>query len=303
MVSPNGKRLARLIAFSFCCLNLEDLNASIPEAEKAIAEGDYKNAIVLYQNLLKNQPFSETSEPLELGLALAFLKDQNQEMAFKTFLGLLEKKSLSNVPVLKPEEEASYQKALKIYLDKSSTPQEIAKKILADFSPDSQIPPLAFIQASAYANLNQYDRFFSLFYRSYKECPDHFLADKTKAVLHMKLFERCPLNSEREFHRRAILSHLSKAADNQPCDDSLYKFMILFAPEQEKAGMLRACLNKIIERNIVISRSDISFYTKEAVEAKELSLAQKFVDAAREWYQFSKVVNAAQQYLDNHKHN
>lgn len=297
-----GKKIAGLIAFSFFCSNLGSLNASIPEAEKAITEGDYKKAIFLYQNLLKEQAISATSDPLELSLTLAYLKDQNQEMAFKTFLSLLEKNSLPEAIVLNLE-EASYQKALKIYLDKSSNPQEIAKKILVDFPPDSQLSPIGYIQASSYANLNQYDRFFSLFYRTYKNFPDHFLADKTKAVLHMKLFERCPLNSEREFHRRSILSHLAKAAENQPSDDSLYKFMILFAPEQEKSGMLRACLNKIIEKNIVISRSDITFYTKEAVEAKELSLAQKFVDAAREWYQFSKVVNAAQQYLDNHKHN
>lgn len=75
--------------------------------------------------------------------------------------------------------------------------------------------------------------------------------------------------------------------------------MILgFTTEENKAAMLRTYLNKIIDQNIVLSRIDIPYYVEIAIAFEEYDLAQKFLDKAKDWYAYSRVVNVAQQRLD-----
>ena len=275
---------------------------STDEAEKAIREGDYKKAIDIYHLLIKED--REKNEFLKLGLATAYLKDQDQEKAFNVFLELLKEMKKESAPVMSLEETQLYQKALETYLDHKETPQAIAKKICQEYTPilkdHPQAYPISYILAAAHANLGQYDQFFNFFYQAYRFYPDHFIASKTKAVLHMKLFERSRTSSERELHREAILRLLSDASEKELSDTSLYKFLILFSPEEKKSSMLCTCLNKIIDKNIIISRTDVAFYVEKIVEAKDLLLAQRFISKVREWYQYSRLVNAAQQYLDKH---
>lgn len=296
--------MKQVLSYFFLFLLSTTLALASDEADKAVLQGNFKKAIELYKVLIPKKQ-GEDKELLQLKLAKAFLKDQDQEKGFKTFLELLGKIKTKTAPSMSKEEKVHYEKALATYLDhRGGKPLEIAKKIVTEFSPISNKQPnahhLAYILAAAHANLGQFEKFFDLFYRSYRFYPDHFLAYKVKAVLHVKLFEKCHDTSDREFHRKEILTSLSKALERQPKDTSLYKFLILFSSEEQKAEILRTCLNKIIDKNIILPRSDIAFYVEEAVKAKDLILARRFVDKARSWYQYSRVINAAQQYIDKH---
>jgi hypothetical protein len=279
----------------------------LSQAEKSVAEGDYRQAVEIYKNLIQNKEESSESEPLELKLALAYLKDQDQEAAFKTFLDLLEKTKGKSSSATNAEEEALYQDALQLYLSHKEGGFETAKKICEKYDPivrmHAQMHSLALILAAAYANLNQYETFFELFYPAYRCRPNHFLADKAKAALHIKLFERSRTHAERELHRAAILSLFSRALEKEPRDESLYKFLVLFAASKDRAATLHRCLNKIIDNNIIISRGDVAFYIEKALESDDLPLAQRLVDKACEWYQYSRVIQTARQYLDKQRNN
>lgn len=267
---------------------------------------DTKAEIVKIQTQVQKASPDELG-PLKVKLAIAYYNDQDQERAFKTYLEALDEtkvKASSELPV--PQELSITDKALKIYMDQTPASAGVAaQKIYKEFSPELSSHPddclLGFIVAAAYANLNKFDEFFDTFYRSYKACPDHWLSLKTKAVLHIKLLERARTDQEREAQKKMILENAIKSADKNPEDTSLYKMMMAYAPEGDKGKIISTYLNKIINNNIVIPRTEIAFYVQQAVSAKQYDLAQRFIDKAHEWYQYSQVLNAAQQYLDKYK--
>lgn len=243
---------------------------------------------------------------LQVDLAILYWKDQDQEQAFRTYLQAIEGIQVALPTNINKEDEQLYQKALTVYLDHShGSPQEISAKLLKDYvsvfkeRPNAHL--LGFIVAAAYANQGDFEDFFKVFYNAYKYYPDHYLAHKTKSVLHIKLFERERELSQRELQRQSILFHIEKAIDRLPTDDSLYRSYIFFTSEDKKGKAVEYSLNKIINKNIVISRSDIPYYVAEAVETNNFILAQKFIDKAREWYKVSRVINNAQEYLDKRK--
>lgn len=265
---------------------------------------DYKAAISIRQKELS------TVQPKDKGrllveLAVLFLQDQDQEKAFQTFLEALSKTDLENDTIDTPEDNVLYQNALTIYFDHSEgSPKDKAKKIIESFQPllerHQKAHLLAYLVALAHANLGSYREFFELFYNSYRFHPNHFLAYKTKAILHIKLFERARTETEREFQRKTVLENLEQASEKEPQDDMLYKLMISFSLKEKKQEQVRRCLNKILDANIIIPRGDILFFVQEAVDAGEQKLAKRLLEKARKWYQQSKIINSAQAYLDAH---
>jgi tetratricopeptide (TPR) repeat protein len=245
---------------------------------------------------------------LMMELAIAYNEDQNRELAFKTFLEAL--KFVPQPPVQPKsttEELTDYNDALKLYLE-HHTGQEVissADKILTTYGlvveqhPDYYL--LNFLVSAAYANLAQYEQFFRTFYRSYEHFPDSFMAYRTQAVLHIKLYERARTSEEREVQAKLIYEKVMLAIKANPQDPSLYKMMISFAPVDQKPQIISSALKKIVSDNIIVPRADIQFYVREAVSARQKESAQLFVNKAREWYQFSKVVNAAQELIDQSK--
>lgn len=261
---------------------------------------EIKQEIILCQKNIEKQPHKG---PLLAKLAILYLKDQNQEQAFITFLQALQESEKGKIQT-SLEDESFYREALQVYLDHSTgSPQMNAQKILTDYSGVMTKHPqaflLGFIVSAAYANLGKYEDFMQLFYTCYQKDPDHYLAHKTQSVLYAKLYERAPNGEAREKYRLVLLEHLDLAIQRFPTDDSLYKLQLSFVSENKKAEMVLVTLNKIIHENIIIPRGDISFYVAKAVEANQLPLAQKFVDKAREWYQYSRVVSNAQAYLNS----
>lgn len=301
-VLMNRLFLSAMFSLCFC----HSLFSDATPIQDVLQAGDYKKAIEFQKKKLTSDVNVDQGAVLK-ALAVLYLKDQDQEQAFETFLKSLDYAKRINCPKMTDAEESTYKAALAIYFDhKSGTnPKETAQVLIRQFAAELKRQPdnhqLAYLVALARANLNQYEEFFDLFYRAYGCYPDHFLAFKTKAILHIKLLERKKTEAERKVQREEVISNFEKALTIEPQDVTLYKLLITFASPETKQDQVRRCLNKIMGGNIIIPRSDVIFYVQEAVDAKENTLAQQFLDRAREWYQQSRIITAAQNYLDAHK--
>lgn len=279
----------------FCCL------CSLSPTILICDEVDYKKEITICQKQI-DEAISTGKGDLLKKLSVLYYKDQNQEKAFQTFLEALEMAEQKKLNTKTECEEKLYNEALILYFKKNEgSAEDIAEKICEQYSdvikdyPDMHL--LAYLIAIAYANLNQYEEFFNIFYDAYCFCSDHFLAYKTKAILHIKLFERARTEAERRYQQGAVCRNLELAMSKETKDDTLYKLLINFSSQEKKQATVRHCLNKILDANMIIPRSDILFFVQEAVHVQEKALAQRFLKKAHEWYPQSRIVNAAQAYL------
>lgn len=242
--------------------------------------------------------------PLEVQLAELFYKDQNPEKAFAMFLTALEDTPLVKTAPILPLEESFYQKALDLYLNHNSGSdvQLAAETLIKEYEPTVKSHPdyihLNYLIAAAYANQGDFLKFFDAFYRSFRENGSHYLADRTRAILHLKLFEGVRSIEEKELQRDFLQKYLSKALEKYPRDLSLYKLKIVFARDENRSKELEASLQKILSENMITPRADVIFYVAEALSAKQKELAQKIVVKAREWYPSSRLLNTAQEMID-----
>ena len=218
------------------------------------------------------------------------LRNQEHEKAFRSFLLALDEAPKKEAPA---EDLILYQKALSTYLEGAQEPQETADQILRNYS--SEGLQLRFITALAYANLGRFEEFFTCFYPSYCAYPDHYLAYKTKAVLHIKLYERCRSLQERESEEKAIRHNIQLALDRNSSDMGLYKLWLLFADEKNREAEVEACLNKILASSMIVSRSDLPFFAEQALDVSRPDLAQALIDKARNWYSYSRYLDTLQE--------
>jgi hypothetical protein len=247
-------------------------------------------------------PLSEGACRLKVQEAIALYKNQDHDNAFKVFLAALD--SIQNrTPAVSLEDARLYQEALATYLNTSSqlSKEQTAVKILQAYIKILTEHPdyyqLGFITAAAYANINKYEEFFSRFFESYMQDPTHYMAYKGKAALSIKLLERARNVEAREEQRKKVIENVYAAAELQSSDISLYRVLIAYSSPEDKRRYVLHSLNKIIDNNMMTSRTDIGFFVEQAVDLHEWDLAQSFIDKARLWYQYSRVVDTAQQYL------
>jgi hypothetical protein len=249
------------------------------------------------------QALPQERSRLQQELALLLYRDQDHQGSFRLFLealeGLDKEKSCAEFT---EQERVLYREALGIYLDPQLTPQEAAIKICQQYKSHLEGNPhfyqLGYLIAVAYANLNQLELFFDQFYRSFQALPNHYLAYKTKAILHAKLLGGSLEKGEKEKHRAALIEDALAALQQNPSDSSLYKMVILSSIEAQRLFYITKFLNEIMEKNIIMPRSDISFYIRESMSYGQKELAQRFLNRAKEWYAYSRVIEGAQEYID-----
>lgn len=267
---------------------------------------EIKNAIAKQQEMIAQAGADEKGAAIE-ALALLYLKDQDQERAFKTFLEALNHtKARTQTAIVDLDE---YNQAFALYLNGSSrSPQETAEQLIGKLLPILEKEPkkylLDYFVAIAYANLGKYEEFFKHFYSAYPFYPDHYLAYKTKAILQIKLLERTRGDSERAAERQRIMENLLLAMEREPLDTTIYKLLISFSPKEKKKDQVQLCLKKIINGNIMIPRSELMFYVIEAVDMNEIEWCQRFISCLKEWYPQSRLVASAEEYAhkqDTHK--
>lgn len=251
--------------------------------------------------LLQTPPPNQDQGPTQ---AIHYYREQDLEKAIQTFLQSLEGIH-SNAPV-NPEDQALYEKALTQYLEHgaASAPQ-LAEELLNQYEKTLEEHPdyhlLEFLVAAAYANQGRFDLFFDHFYTAYQHHSDHYFAYKTKAILHIKLLERARTEPERLVQRKEILKNVNLAIERYPQDQSLYKLSIHFSdPDNLRQTVVRH-LNKIIDKNIVVPRTDITYYVRKSLDVGEKGLAKRFVEKAQEWYNYSRAIETAENMLNQEK--
>jgi len=187
-------------------------------------DGNYKQAIFLQKIAIEQAAAREKGLEL-VKLAKLYLKDQDQERAFEAYLAALKCVESKGEP---QQESVDYKKAMAIYLDIGNSDSAItAEKLIQQFANTYSEHPedllLAYPLAISYANLNRYLEFFDLFFGAYQSAPNHFLAYKTRAILHIKLMERKRTEQERDEERVLALKNFQLALDREPRDATLYK--------------------------------------------------------------------------------
>lgn len=237
--------------------------------------------------------------------AKGFYLEQQHENAFEVFLSILPFGDSEKKPISLQEKEV-YEQALESYLNVQSGAAGNNGQLLIDtygivLDQHPDYYQLGFILASAYANCGNFPKFFDVFYASHAAWPDHYLAFKTKAILYIKLFERSCPGAYKEMQRERIMENLSNAVDRYPLDSSLYRLMISFARDDHKKKIVAASLNRILEDNIIIHRGDLGFYVQNALDNVDIELIERFLNRAKTWVQFSRIIIAAQQTIDQQR--
>lgn len=272
---------------------------SFPAKNFAADSSDFKQSIQLA--LEKPKTVQNLAQLAEL-----YYLDQDQKEAYETYLKALEMPVDPSSKAVSAQEQSLYDEAFKTYLDPQNLSiQEAAQHILEEYGtvyaqhPDYHM--LGFLISLSYANLGAFQKFFPIFYQSYQQYPTHYLVEKTKGILNIKLYEQAATPEAKEGYRLEIQKHISAAKKSFPSDTNLYKMAILFSSNQDKQAIVNQSLEQIISQNIQVPRHEIIFYVGNAVEVKSETLAQQFIDKAKIWYPYSRAINAAQCYLDKNK--
>lgn len=270
-------------------------------ADEAMRQANFKFAIADYTQQLQSAS-ADTKGKVLVKLAVAYYKDQDEDKAFKTFLEAVDCAPREPAAILTDFDRSQYAKALKIYMESKLPSGESAALIDAQFTPlyndYSHNYLLGYIMALANANLGRFENFFTLFYRAYQNDPEHYLAYKTKGILHIKLFEKARTEAEKKQQKILIFSNIKQAIAKNPYDASLYKLAILFSSDEEKSAIIDNSIHAIISLDIMVARMDIPFYVQNAVDSRKASLAKSFIRKAREWYPVSRLLDAAEDYLN-----
>lgn len=277
----------------------------IREGNLALENGDIKRAIHLYENSLL-EGNTETKSALRSQLAVAYFLDQEKEKAIQYFVKALDDAPVHEAKPISNHEFEAYHTCLKLYLDNPGDAAcEVATQIQQSFLPLTAIHPeyyqLNFLVALAYANQQQYDEFFKRFYTAYLHYPDHFLAFKTKALLNYKLLQRAKTPAERQYFRNLVFENAMKALEKYKHDISLYRMCLDFSEKEKKSEVVSVCLNNMLQANILVPRSDITFYVKEAVNAGHIDLAQDLLARCKEFYPNSRSLTIAETWIQSHR--
>lgn len=283
-----------------------DLNAawqkSVEVAKELIQKSDYKKAISCYTAAIAEAPEGKRGE-LELALALAYYRDQEQQKAFECFLQALDHTKSKGQAPASSEDAKLFEEAFALYSNKNDAqPQQIAVQILQKYEkvvadhPDYYL--LQFVVAASDGNLGRYDHFFEKFYASYERHPDHFLAHKMRAILQIKLLELGRTAEEKSHRRGLALASIEKALEKNSSDGMLYRLALALTSEQNEWDRATVFLKRMLENPTVISRIDICPYVQLAVNLGERELAQKIIDRSKELYAYSRSIATAQEYLN-----
>ncbi|MCH9609566.1 MAG: hypothetical protein S4CHLAM45_14980 [Chlamydiales bacterium] len=251
-----------------------------------------KEEITTCQNLLLENP-NESS--LYFRLALAHLADQELNAAFKNFL-----RALDTVESKEPLSLEAHKEVVDFYLKQGEgNPIATAKKMLSQYESGTS-KELNFILSMAYANLGDYETFFHYFYEGYPHLKETFLAAKTRGILYLRLSQHETSDVGRCDFREKAFHFMTKGLECYPLDPSLYKVLIFLAKDEKNDALIGTYLHKIVENRVTIPRADIYLYVREAVAICEVELGQKLIDEARKNYTYSRAVEAAQEYLNQH---
>lgn len=288
-----------LIVLTMQLLPLESKESSLSFEEIKIEIARLESALKAEENEIKKGE-------LLYKLALVYYADQEIDKAFQSFLSALKYSPTREEKVLSEAEKKLYDEAFNFYLaqsgnDSTAVAKEMLKMYESAIKDKKDFSHLNFLLSAAYANLGVYDTFFDLFFHSYPYMKDSFLAYKTQGILYLRLSQRGRNEEERRCFQEEAFRHLTLALDRNQKDLSLYKILIFLAKDQENDSLIHFYLQKIVENEAQIPRSDIYLYVREAVVLGDYELGQEIINQAKAIYEYSRAISAAQEYLNQHR--
>ncbi len=274
----------RIIILLFC-LSVAKLDA--------LTFDEVKKELLTCQNLLEDNPKNAEAH---YRLAIAYYIDQELDEAFKHFL-----LALDTVETKKPRSLDKCREAIDFYVSQAgSDPIRAATQLLTRYK-DNTSKEMAFILSMSYANLGEYGTFFKDFFEGFPYYSESFLAYKTRGILALRLAQHEKEQRQSSCYRQKAFEHLEAALASYPYDASLYKVLIFLAKEDNNDALIANYLQKIVEHTVKIARADIYLYVREAVTLDELDIAQKMINQAKVYYEYSRALVAAQDYLNQHR--
>lgn len=227
-------------------------------------------------------------------LARAYFYDQELDASFRHFLYALdfsERKA--------PISFDSCREALDFYLSQSGAdPITVATQMLKRYN-EKNSKELGFILSIAYANIGDYESFFELFFDAYPHLYDSFLAHKTRGILSLRVMQGQTDPKICAEYREKALNHLTDALEQNASDAALYKILISLAKDEKNDTLVGNYLHKMVEHGVKMARADIYLYVREAVALDECILAKQLIDQAKKYYEYSRAITAAEDYLNN----
>jgi hypothetical protein len=274
--------------------------------QKQIQDCEFSAVREELQKKIAEAESCEQKAELEVVLATVYIRDQKEEEAFQTFLQALCDVPQKNQIAPSKEELQIYESALPIYLEQAKCPAsdaavELESKLEPVLREHPEYVQVRLLFAAAKANQQQYEDFFFHFFKAYTENQECFLAYRTLGILNIKLFEKARLVEEREERRNSVQKYLHLALKENMKDVALYKLLIVFSPPEARGNAVREVLEMIVQNNIQVPRSDISFYVNEAMSASEKEVAKVFLDKQATWYQYSRIIEEMRKVVSDDK--
>lgn len=273
----------------------------VPLVAEEIVFEKRKREILALEKQLGSASLKEVSA-IHFALAQGYLEDQEVEKAFRYFLEALEKAPIQADRPLEAGEKALYEEALSIYFKEGGVdPERSGRLLLEKFEAVAHDHPeylhLNLIVAMAQANCGNFLPFFESFYRIYPNISQHFISYKARAILCLRLMHFAKLGEEREHFRAQGIHFIEKAMEKNGSDSGLYKMRLILAHERKDREKVALLLTQFIDREVEVPRSDILFYVNEALWVEKRDLAEKIVAKAAALYDYSRAVQAAQDFL------
>lgn len=279
-----------------CIGSMASVVAEPLSLRSAVQKGDIKSAIE------SGRALADKSPEEAVWLAVALHEDQETEQAFLVFLRALEQ-TTSIGGASSAMDEAIYRATLDDYLamrgkETAGKAGHLKVKLEPIVHEHSEYYQCGYLLASTYANEGDFSAFFPLFYDCYKSQSTHYLAYKTLAMLHLRLWQRGATPEEKENQREAVSAFVNHALSLYSGDASLHRLNIDFAALGAKRTAVSRSLNNIIDHNILIPRDEVVYYVQAALDTEQKPLAQRLIRHARSRYKRSRALDAAQQLVD-----
>ena len=229
--------------------------------------------------------------------ALELLNDQQEEKGFCEFFNALKDAPRTKNRSMSQKEETLFQEILPLYLV-----GDCEEKVLQHLQKTPDNPALLFFLASCYANKREFEPFFYLFYSAYLVNPDCYLSFKMQGTLATLIAERAKTPEEKAAWKARAMDSFKNAFNEYEADLQLHKMMIYTANEGEKREVIQLIIGKIIEKNVQICRTELPFYVTHALRVQDSESAQRLIDKAKSWYEYSRIIDQLQQQVEESKH-
>lgn len=265
----------------------------------AAFSGEIKLLILEKEKALEKAKTATQKSVLYYELAQSYWKDQDHEKAFRHFLLALKNSEKSQTYEMCEAEKNLYDEALQYYLQEGAIdPLKTAETIISRYGPladkNKDYLFLNMLVASSYANLGDFEKFFTFFYENYSKLTASFLADKAIAMLNLRLYAIAIVPDEKKHFEKASIQHLKSALEKNGTDSSIYKFLMLFSSDEPKLFYLE----KLCENKVKLPRGEILFYINEAKKLSQKELGLKIIEIQSSHYQYSRSIEEAKIYLE-----